>query len=367
MGVTAFAEALSAKGLGDRLLTPQPKVSLSFALNDFGLVEVVKAEASAEELLLEPPSPPLATAEEPAEASGEGGGDAEPAAAAPPATGDEVPSDGADPVEPTPAAGEASKKKGEADTKKTKPAGKEKKAKAGKVPTAASEEVVEEGGVRKRIHRVQLSVAQVLPEGSRLRARSPEALGLISASLNDMDRADGLRREREAAKSDLEALMFGVRNWLSDEESVIERVTNEQQRDAISVQLRALEEWLEDGDGGDASTAEYRSKWSELATLRDAVVERVTEMGKRPEAVRTARLALADILSLAGAWPVERPQIEASEVEEVEERVNTLLDWLDDQEAAQAAAPAHEAPVFTSASVLAKMKPLVNRVEKLLK
>lgn len=195
--------------------------------------------------------------------------------------------------------------------------------------------------------------------------------GLIAEAvsrLKALDAADAARKQKEAALNELEAYLYKTRNRIRDEEgpNQLGLVSTTEQRDELLELCTTIEEWLYE-DGRDQSVSVYKSKQSSIKVKAEAIYKRYQEHKNRPEAVKKATHQLSTVRTLVAEWAETMPQITAEEKEKVLELVKTGEEWLEDNVAAQSKLTAYETPAFTSADVVAHLKPLTVQLEKLLK
>lgn len=117
-----------------------------------------------------------------------------------------------------------------------------------------------------------------------------------------------MRRQREAAKNEVEAYVYGTREKFYDAEEDVNAVTTEEQRDEINAALMDTEDWLYD-EGEDASTKQYKAKLRELQALAEPVFERVDAMRELPALKETSLEVLASTRELIAAWETDKPQV----------------------------------------------------------
>ena len=185
------------------------------------------------------------------------------------------------------------------------------------------------------------------------------------AVLKDLAAKDETKRAQEAAKSNLEAYIYAIREKIHEDED-IERVTDETMRETFSAALTEAEDWLY-MDGADSTAAEFDAKKNELKSTADEWIKRASEMTRRPKAVGRARefvgLAEKTVAKLAET----KPWIADEEKEKLLEAVKGFESWLDEKEEQQSKKSLTETPAFTAAEVVNEVKPLGAKLQKLKK
>ncbi|EQC40757.1 hypothetical protein SDRG_01828 [Saprolegnia diclina VS20] len=308
-GIAAFAKKMEDKKLGE------PKVTLSFNLDASGLASIVKAEATLDEEI-EVPAPTKKAVKKADDSSSSADGDDD-------------------------------------DDKTTE--------------TDEAPEMIK----KTKVHRVTLTVVRsdaahrpeagmaILPMTFRDKKES-------IAMLAEMDKVDSIRKANAEAKNRLEAFVYESREYLSSHDDVLEKVTTSTQRETLSADVDATEEWLyEDGDDLDAKA--YNERLAGMRKQLDDMVFRVSELSALPEAVAKAQQYIISTIDLMAQWVDVKPQVTADERDDILAKVSELKDWLKEQQAAQDAIAKHDEPVFTSAHVLKKISGVKKLVTALAK
>ena len=175
---------------------------------------------------------------------------------------------------------------------------------------------------------------------------------------------DKERMMLEEARNKLESYIYHIKNKLADDEEAIAKVSNEEQREAISQAASSAEDWMYD-EGYDADLATMTAKYEELAGPAEKIFFRVSEMTARPEAVRDLKKKLEKVKALMTKWETTKPQVTADERADVLARVTEVDDWVTEKVAAQDANDVTADPIFTSEEVPLQVKTLERLVGKL--
>lgn len=242
---------------------------------------------------------------------------------------------------------EEEKKEGEGETKEEDKKGKK------KVPAPQYVTVHEP---RLRTRRVPLKVTpRQSAEGMYVLPMGEEAVERSRERLETLLRADREREARDHAKNDLESFLFSTRSAVFDDDDAVAAVTTNEQREALSLLLEEVEDWLYE-EGEDASVQTYTGRKGEVSGLADPILLRIAETVARPKAVASARELAAQQRELLATWRSERPWLTEAQLSEAEEKISEMMAWLNEREEAQKGVPSHEAPAFTSAEVEGRTK-----------
>ena len=112
---------------------------------------------------------------------------------------------------------------------------------------------------RRRVFREPLTVTET---GRATPAMTVDDVKTSIAVLKDLAAKDETKRAQEAAKSNLEAYIYAIREKIHEDED-IERVTDETMRETFSSALTEAEDWLY-MDGADSTAAEFDAKKAEI-------------------------------------------------------------------------------------------------------
>jgi hypoxia up-regulated 1 len=217
----------------------------------------------------------------------------------------------------------------------------------------------------KKTHRSVLTVIRTDTNITFKKMSDEERKDIIDA-LREMDHQDDLRKEKAAAKNNLEAFMYESKDKLNTNEEDVSKVTTEDQRSGILQELEDTDEWLY-GDGDDLPAADYKEKQRALGKKVDAIFARVTEFTERPKAVDKLQNKMQSSLNLISTSETSKPQITAMEREEVFNITTKLGAWLEEKQALQGKLESHEEPAFTAKEALIKMRPLNAIISRLSK
>jgi hypothetical protein len=213
---------------------------------------------------------------------------------------------------------------------------------------------------RRRVFRTPLKVTE---SKRAVAAMSPDAVKQSIGILKDLAKKDEAKRAQEAAKSNLEAYIYQIRERVEEDEGV-RAVTDDAQREAFAAELAEAEDWLY-MDGAESSASEFDAKKEGLQATGDEWIKRAKETVKRPAAVAKAREFVAAAKETLAGFAESKPWIPEEEKAAMEKDLDGFLAWLDEKEALQAEKKVTERPAFAAAEVASEVKPLDARLGKL--
>jgi len=188
------------------------------------------------------------------------------------------------------------------------------------------------------------------------------------ALLKEMQRRDDLRMENAEAKNELESYVYSARSSLreSQENIVSSEVSSAADVEALAKELDDTEDWLYD-EGDKLEAAEYKSRKRAMKNQLDGMLYRLKELTDRPAAVKRVDSYGATTRELVREWESDKPQITEEERKDVLSKLEELEKWVAEKEEEQAKLPLNENPIFSSSQVLSKLKDLKRYVTKLSK
>lgn len=354
------------------LADQKPKVSVSFSLSSSGIISLVKAEATLEEMVkVAVPKPKSfnaskienATNSEESKASTNSSESVESDA------GTTNPSQ--DSEEGTKAEAEEEKAKEETESK---PVDKEDdESDPSDLPNPedessanASNTVVEQEQVeykmQKKTHRVDLKISMGFPGDVTLPMNSTMVKAGVKR-LNDLNVLDVLRIKIAESKNKLEAAIYEIRGLLEDE--VIQSVSTEIQRESVVEVLTSTENWLSEQE--DDEFKKFDDKLAAIQALFGPVQFRAKELFERPVAINKTLLMVNYTRDMVKNFEKERPWIPVEDKDTLIAMVDYAEDWLRNKTAEQDALQAHEAPAYSSEQLLDQLRPIAKFSTQLLK
>ncbi len=215
---------------------------------------------------------------------------------------------------------------------------------------------------RRRVFRTPLKVTET---NRAVKAMTPDQVKASVATLKKLAEKDEAKRAQEAAKSNLEAYIYSIREKMVEDEE-IQKVTDEAQREAFGSELTEAEDWLY-MDGADASSAEFDAKKAALQLVGDEMIARAKELTRRPAAVAKARAFVDQLADSVAKLAELKPWIPEEDKAKLLEDLKGFEQWLDEKEQLQAKKTDVEQPAFTAAEVVNELKPLEQKLTKLKK
>jgi len=184
--------------------------------------------------------------------------------------------------------------------------------------------------------------------------------------LEELQLADKLRKAREAALNELEGYIYQIKNRILDEEDSLKSISTEQQRqDAIDL-ANQIEEWLYD-EGRNENVEMYKKKQKELETVAESIFHRLKEATARTVAIEKVKKSLETLKANVNAWEEKLPHITSEERETIFGLAKKVDDWIEEKAELQEKHSPFEKPIFESTDVLKQLKPVTIAYDKLLK
>ncbi|KAJ2609318.1 lumenal Hsp70 protein [Coemansia sp. RSA 1804] len=181
---------------------------------------------------------------------------------------------------------------------------------------------------------------------------STEAMKRSRSLLKRMDDDDAARIARHGASNQLESLVYRLRD-MADDDDVI-GVTSESQRKTLEEAVSAAARWLED-NAESAALSELESRIVVLKELEEPISYRITQHAKRAEHVDSLKATIAHAEGLVSMYRKEYTTEELGPVvkhlQELEDTLDSTVQWLDLTATQQEALLPHEAPVLTTADI----------------
>lgn len=143
------------------------------------------------------------------------------------------------------------------------------------------------------------------------------------------DKRDLDKFKTDEAKNNFESIMYSFRDWLQTDEN-LPFVGQEDQERLLQSIMDNLE-WLDYGDGDNASHVEYTKRYEELKVEQDKFAARVEEDQKRVASVEKARQKLADLQEKASVMREKKEWIKEEEHKDVVDKIQDAKQWLEDK------------------------------------
>jgi len=324
-GIAEFAKEMADKELGT------PKVSLQFELDGSGITKLIKAEAVVEETVI---------VEEEVEVEDD--------------DEEEKKDDTEDKAEEK--KDDDAEKEPETETKDDDKKEEKKDEKKKKTKTVQKE--------KKKKHVRALSVSSY--HVGTIRPYSPEIMAESKAKLDALAQKDKERMMLEEAKNKYEGYIYFIRNKLVDDEEDINKISTEEQREALRKSAEEAEDWMFD-EGFSADLKTYEAKYEELSAPAEKVFFRAAELSARPKAIKALTSKLDKVGDLMKKWETTMTHITEEERQEVLDKVEEARKWVEEKVAEQEKADQTADPVFTSEEVPGQTKKIESIVGRLMK
>lgn len=186
------------------------------------------------------------------------------------------------------------------------------------------------------------------------------------AKLDALAQKDKERMMLEEAKNKYEGYIYFIRNKLVDDEEDINKISTEEQREALRKSAEEAEDWMFD-EGFSADLKTYEAKYEELSAPAEKVFFRAAELSARPKAIKALTSKLDKVGDLMKKWETTMTHITEEERQEVLDKVEEARKWVEEKVAEQEKADQTADPVFTSEEVPGQTKKIESIVGRLMK
>ena len=362
-GVEKFAAEMAKKDLGT------PKVSMQFELSGSGIVKLLKAEATVEEMVEveveERVEDDEAGEEEEEEEEEEEKKEEEKKVEEEEKKEEEKKKDGEEKEgeentkEEGDEAGDDAEETEKADVEDAEEEKKSKKKK--KQKKYKTIKVMKE---QKKVHKEVLKVSTYYT--SRAAPYSESTMNESVEKLVELAKQDEIRKELEEAKNQLESKVYSIKNYVSENEEELDAVSTAEQREELVSLASATEDWLYD-DGYDAGKEQFVAKLAELNAPAEAMFFRLAELTARPAAVKKCKEKVEKMRALMTKWETTMEQITEEERGDVFEKIEKVEKWLEEKLEAQAKLEKWDDVAFKSSEIPAQTKGLEQLVLRLSK
>eukprot|EP01138_Halocafeteria_seosinensis_P001067 gb/GECG01001091.1/.p1 GENE.gb/GECG01001091.1/~~gb/GECG01001091.1/.p1 ORF type:complete len:870 (+),score=141.19 gb/GECG01001091.1/:1-2610(+) len=158
------------------------------------------------------------------------------------------------------------------------------------------------------VHRFPLD-AKPVPSREGFTPLGEESLGESKEVMDELQSMDDAQAARAQAKNEYEAYIYSQREkMMMSRAEEAEQVATEDVRQSLSQELENAEDWLYD-EGENASPEEYRKKQDSLKKQFDPVWFRADELTERPAAIKRARKLVANITADVQDWNDTKPHV----------------------------------------------------------
>jgi hypoxia up-regulated 1 len=313
--VTGLKEALqSSKFEGKDIGTP--KVNLHFRLNPLGFIELSKAEATVEEIILyEDTKGKSNTTKTTTETD---------------ADADATTADNAE-------AGETKDTTGDAD------------ADAGESTTEDSGKIFKK---KKHTHFITLKVDQKVLQGPG--SMTEEELEKSRDLLSKFDHYEEQKKKTAEAKNRLEAFIYSTRDFLDEEDFVVSG--KEEEIEQLKKHLEENRDWLESSEAYSANHSPFQKRWEDMNKIVSKLQHRLEQRLKRPEAVEKAREHLKNFINKVKDVPSTKSWVTSDVVDDAVKKIEDIGEWLSETLEKQNLLKHHDDPVLTTEGIVKKLE-----------
>jgi len=217
--------------------------------------------------------------------------------------------------------------------------------------------------VKKKVHKITLKITHV---GSDLKALTSEGVKVSKKVLMDLDDLDRRVLETGAAKNALESYIFEARNRFYDEEE-IEKVSTEEQQEAALAPLQDAEDWLWDVEPEDESAGLYKNKLRTIRELADKIFGRAYQYKHREKAVIDAYDTLEVTRGIILKLQDDMPWVPEEDRTKLAEKIDKMEKWLKEKVEEQEGLDVTEEPVLLVEQISKKLEDPTKFADKLLR
>lgn len=163
-------------------------------------------------------------------------------------------------------------------------------------------------------------------------------------------------------KNELEALIYSARDKMEGETLI--KVSTSEQRDEVTKLCGEIEEWSYEGS---VNKNEYEQRLEALRALLGPMEERALELEAREDLPGVVKEYIDDMKDVKKMIKKNMSWLNESKIEKADEKLAEFSDWWSQRQEKQKALPLSEAPAFTKAEVIEKVKKVQQEWEKLKK
>jgi hypoxia up-regulated 1 len=331
--VTGLSDAHTKERYAELLKAQKPKVSLSFLLDNSGIVSLVKAEATVDDQVK------VYLPKEKVNAT---------------STRNNSTDNNSTATESGTESSEAEK----AGETSAKPA--ETKAEAKDASILSDEKG--EYRLKKQLLHIPLRI-NALPVPGTVQAMNFFDKKEARARLSALKRADEQKKAIAQAKNTLEAHVYSSKHAINDGQ--MDPVSTDEQRTEILGDLAAIEDWIY--EQSEETVALYADKLAQIKAKTEPLQVRFTELTERPQAINSSYSLFSYCRNQMADYASNRTWIKAEEREKLIKLVEEVEEWLKGQVARQGKLQPHENPAFLSTTLYDKLRPLAKLSQELSK
>lgn len=163
-------------------------------------------------------------------------------------------------------------------------------------------------------------------------------------------------------KNELESLIYSARDKMEGE--TLMQVSTTEQRDEVTKLCGEVEEWSYEGS---INKNDYEQRLESLKALLGPMEERVVEMEAREDLPGTVKDYIDDVKDIKKMMKKNMSWVNETKIEKADEKLTEFTEWWSQRQEKQKALPLSEAPAYTKAEVLEKVKKMQLEWDKLKK
>lgn len=168
-----------------------------------------------------------------------------------------------------------------------------------------------------------------------------------------LEKRDEDKAKTDKAKNDFETVIYALRDWINEDDNM--PFVGASKVEDVQHLLRDAENWLEE-DGYNAKYSEYLSRYSELNSQFSKFKVRKEEYSLRDAAIESAKTKLAKVQDKTEELEKKKTWITAEQRQDVLEKINETLSWIDEVIEKQKGVALDEDPAFKVSDIDAKLK-----------
>jgi len=162
--------------------------------------------------------------------------------------------------------------------------------------------------------------------------------------------------------NELEAAIYSARDKLESES--IMQVSAEEQREAVTKLCGEIEEWTYEGS---TEKHEYEKRLEDLRALLGPMEERAQELEARADLPDTVKEAIEGMEESRSIIKKNMTWVNETKIEAAVEKMEEFKTWWTGRQEKQKELPLHEAPAYTKAEVVEKLEKVSKEWDKLKK
>ena len=185
------------------------------------------------------------------------------------------------------------------------------------------------------------------------------------AKLLLLQEADNARKAKEAALNDLEAYVYKVKNRIDEEKSELDKVSTKEQMNDVTKAVKEAEEWLDEVNSQKTPIEEFIAKKTSISKHSEPIFYRYSELTNRPREIKKTQDGIAQLKTKVALWAEKMPHINQNETQQMLDELAKVEAWIEKKQEEQLAISLTDTPIFKSTDVATQLKPAKALYEKL--